>query len=144
VGFGRQGILRPGNGEVPPGTESFGWNFAGSPAERVEEPDVVVVNLGVNDETLTAAQYGDYLARVRSAYGTAKIVALSPFSGKHAAESETAVKIADDPSVLYVGTEGWITTDDCTDGVHPSVEGHAKIATQLVAELESRTGLTRR
>ena len=54
VGFGSQGVIKPGNGEVPSGTESFGWNFAGSPAERVEQPDVVVLNLGVNDQTLTA------------------------------------------------------------------------------------------
>lgn len=135
VGFGRQGIARTGNGEVPPGAESFGWNFAGSPAERVEQPDLVVLNLGVNDETLSAAQYGEYLARVRSAYAGSEIVALSPFSGKHASEIEAAVKSAGDPKIRYVGTDGWITSDDCTDGVHPSVDGHAKIAARLTEEL---------
>lgn len=139
VGFGSQGIIKPGNGEVPSGTESFGWNFAGSPAERVEQPDVVVLNLGVNDETLTAAQYGEYLMRVRAAYAGTKIVALSPFSGKHAEEIEAAVKVANaagDPAIRYVGTDGWITKDDCTDDVHPTVEGHAKIATRLTEELK--------
>ncbi|WP_328326070.1 GDSL-type esterase/lipase family protein [Kribbella sp. NBC_00382] len=135
VGFGRQGVVRTGNGEVPAGIESFGWNFAGSPAERVEQPDVVVLNLGVNDETLSTAQYGEYLRRVRSAYGSSKIVALSPFSGKHASEIEAAVKAADDPLLRYVGTDGWITEADCTDGVHPSVDGHAKIAARLTEEL---------
>jgi len=139
VGFGSQGIIKPGNGEVPAGPESFGWNFAGSPAERVEQPDVVVLNLGVNDETLTAAQYGEYLARVRAAYAGSKIVALSPFSGKHADEIETAVKTANaagDPAIRYVSTDGWITTDDCTDDVHPTVAGHTKIASHLTAELK--------
>lgn len=28
VGFGSQGIVKPGNGEVPSGLESFGWNFS--------------------------------------------------------------------------------------------------------------------
>jgi lysophospholipase L1-like esterase len=135
VGFGSQGIIKPGNGEVPSGPESFGWNFAGSPAERIEQPDVVVLNLGVNDETLTAAQYGEYLARVRSVYETSEIVALSPFSGKHAEEIEAAVKAADDPAIRYIGTDGWITEADCTDLVHPSVEGHAKIAERLTEEL---------
>jgi lysophospholipase L1-like esterase len=137
VGFGSQGVLKPGNGEVPAGPDSFGWNFAGSRADRIEQPDVVVLNLGVNDETLTAAQYGDYLARVRSEYRDSKIVALSPFSGKHASEIEAAVKAAGDPGIRYVGTEGWITVDDCTDGVHPSVDGHAKIAERLVEELKA-------
>jgi lysophospholipase L1-like esterase len=137
VGFGRQGIIKPGNGEVPPGLESFGWNFAGSPAERVEQPEVVVLNLGVNDDTLTAAQYGDYLARVRAAYTDSKIVALSPFSGKHADQIEAAVKAAGDPRIRYVDTDGWISADDCTDDVHPSVDGHAKIAERLTEELKT-------
>jgi lysophospholipase L1-like esterase len=143
VGFGRQGIARPGNGEVPPGLDSFGWNFAGSPAGRVEDPQVVVLNLGVNDETLSVEQYGDYLSRVRSAYPTSKVVALSPFSGKHAATIEAAVKAADDEAIWYVDTEGWITPDDCTDGLHPSTEGHAKIAAHLIEQLEVLTNLTR-
>ncbi|NEA30074.1 G-D-S-L family lipolytic protein [Streptomyces sp. SID13031] len=138
VGFGSQGIIKAGNGEVPPGTESFGWNFAGSPAERVEQPDVVVLNLGVNDETLSAAQYGGYLSLVRAQYEAAEIVALSPFNGKHASEIEAAVKAvtaAGDPKIRYVGTDGWITEADCTDAVHPSVDGHAKIAAHLTEEL---------
>jgi lysophospholipase L1-like esterase len=135
VGFGRQGVVRTGNGDVPAGAGSFGWNFAGSPAERVEQPDLVVVNLGVNDESLTAAQYGDYLAQIRTAYPSTEIVALSPFNGKHADQIEAAVKAADDAKIRYVGTEGWITEDDCTDQVHPSVDGHAKIAARLTEEL---------
>ncbi|WBQ07786.1 GDSL-type esterase/lipase family protein [Kribbella sp. CA-293567] len=137
VGFGRQGVVRPGNGEVPGGIESFGWNFAGSPAERIEQPQVVVINLGVNDETLTAAQYGGYLARVRAAYGSSEIVALSPFNGKYAEEIEAAVKAGGDPAIRYVGTDGWITEDDCTDLLHPSVDGHAKIAARLTEELRA-------
>jgi lysophospholipase L1-like esterase len=143
VGFGSQGVVKPGNGEVPNGLDSFGWNFAGSPAERVEPPQLVVLNLGVNDETLTPEQYGEYLARVRSAYGTAKIVALSPFSGKHAETIEAAVKSAADDNIVYIATDGWITPDDCTDNVHPSVDGHAKIADHLIAALETHTNLAR-
>ena len=68
VGFGSQGISKPGNGEVPAGVDSFGWNFAGSPAERVEPADVVVINLGVNDPMLEPEEYSGYITRVRSAY----------------------------------------------------------------------------
>src|SRR5262249_25574445 len=77
VGFGRQGISRPGNGEVPGGIDSFGWNFAGSPSERVAPPDVVVINLGVNDETLEVEEYAAYVQRVRSAYPMTTIVSLT-------------------------------------------------------------------
>ncbi|WP_238335310.1 SGNH/GDSL hydrolase family protein [Kribbella amoyensis] len=144
VGFGRQGVIKPGNGEVPPGPESFGWNFAGSRAERIADPDVVVLNLGVNDDTLSVAQYADYVRQVRAAYPSSKIVAVSPFSGKYAEEIEAAVKVVDDPAIAYVPTTDWIGPDDCTDGLHPSVDGHAKIADRLIPALERLTGLTRR
>jgi lysophospholipase L1-like esterase len=144
VGFGRQGILRPGNGDVPPGIESFGWNFAGSPAERVEPSDVVVINLGVNDETLAPQQYADFVRRVRSAYPGTTIVSLTPFSGKHADAIKSAVKSLDDPNVVLVDSTGWITEADTTDGVHPSVAGHAKIADHLITALETHTSLRRR
>ncbi|MFI5735318.1 GDSL-type esterase/lipase family protein [Kribbella sp. NPDC051587] len=141
VGFGSQGIVKPGNGEVPSGLDSFGWNFAGSPAERVEAPDVVVVNLGVNDETLTADQYGEYVARVRSAYPSTTVVALTPFNGKHADTIAAAVKSLDDENVVLIDSTGWITEDDCTDTIHPSAAGHAKIAAQLVPALQATTSL---
>jgi len=144
VGFGRQGIVRTGNGEVPSGLESFGWNYAGSPAERIAPPDVVIVNLGVNDETLTPEQYAEYVARVRSAYPQTTIVALPPFSGKHADTIAAAVKSVDDPNVVLIDSTGWITEADCTDDVHPSVAGNRAIADQLIPALEAATSLRRR
>ncbi|HWD77239.1 MAG TPA: SGNH/GDSL hydrolase family protein [Kribbella sp.] len=143
VGFGSQGISKPGNGEVPSGLESFGWNFAGSPADRVEAPDLVVVNLGVNDPTLDVEEYAEYVRRVRAAYPSTTIVSLTPFSGKHAETIQTAVKTLDDPNVVCVDSTGWITEDDCTDDVHPTVAGHAKIAEHLVVALEEHTSLRR-
>jgi lysophospholipase L1-like esterase len=143
VGFGSQGITKPGNGEVPGGVESFGWNFAGSPAERVEPSDVVVINLGVNDPTLEPEEYSDYVTRVRAAYPETTIVALTPFSGKHAETIQAAVKSLDDPNVVCIDSTGWITEDDCTDLVHPTVAGHTKIAAQLIPALEEHTSLRR-
>jgi lysophospholipase L1-like esterase len=143
VGFGSQGISKPGNGEVPAGVDSFGWNFAGSPAERVEPSDVVVINLGVNDPTLEVEEYAAYVRRVRAAYPETTIVSLTPFNGKHADTIEAAVKSLDDPDLIYIDSTGWITEDDCTDQVHPSVAGHTKIASRLVEALEEQTSLRR-
>ncbi|MGW7685575.1 GDSL-type esterase/lipase family protein [Kribbella sp. NPDC054772] len=144
VGFGSQGISKPGNGEVPAGVDSFGWNFAGSPAERVEASDVVVINLGVNDPTLDIEEYADYVRRVRAAYPGTTIVSLTPFNGKHAETIHAAVKSLDDPNLVCIDSTGWISEDDCTDLVHPTVAGHATIAEHLVAELEKHTSLRRR
>ena len=144
VGFGSQGISRPGNGEVPPGIDSFGWNFAGSPAERVEPSDVVVINLGVNDPTLEVEEYAAYVRRVRAAYPSTTIVALTPFNGRHADTIQAAVKALDDPNLVCIDSTGWITEDDCTDQVHPTVAGHTKIADHLIPALENHTPLRRR
>ncbi|MDX3002147.1 SGNH/GDSL hydrolase family protein [Kribbella solani] len=144
VGFGSQGISKPGNGEVPSGLDSFGWNYAGSRADRVEPSDVVVVNLGVNDPTLDVAEYAGYVRRVRAAYPDATIVSLPPFNGKHAETIRSAVRSLDDAKLVCIDSTGWITEDDCTDQVHPSVAGHAKIAAQLIPELEKYTELRRR
>lgn len=143
VGFGSQGISKPGNGEVPSGVESFGWDFAGSPTERVERADVVEINLGVNDPTLEPEEYSGYVTRVRSAYPETTIVALTPFSGKHAETIQAAVKSLDDPNVVCIDSTGWITEDDCTDLVHPTVAGHAKLAVHLIDALEAQTSLRR-
>ena len=51
--------------------------------------------------------------------------------------------VFDDPNLVCVDSTGWITEDDCTDTVHPSVAGHAKIAGQLIAALETHTSLRR-
>jgi lysophospholipase L1-like esterase len=143
VGFGSQGISKPGNGEVPAGVDSFGWNFAGSPAERVEPSDVVVINLGVNDPTLEIEEYADYVRRVRAAYPSATLVSLTPFNGKHADTIQAAVKSLDDPNLVCIDSTGWINEDDCTDQVHPTVAGHTKIATHLIQALEAQTPLRR-
>ena len=128
---------------MPAGVDSFGWNFAGSPAERVEQSDVVVINLGVNDPTLEIEEYGDYVRRVRTAYPSATLLPLTPFNGKHADTIQAAVKSLDDPNLICVDSTGWITEDDCTDQVHPTVAGHTKIATHLISALEAQTTLRR-
>ncbi len=71
-------------------------------------------------------------------------MALTPFSGKHAETIQAAVKSLDDPNLVCIDSTGWITEADCTDRVHPSVAGHAKIAAHLIAALETHTCLRRR
>jgi lysophospholipase L1-like esterase len=139
VGFGRQGILRPGNGEVPPAPETFGWNFAGSPAAAMD-PDVVVVNQGTNDldDPGFESAYGAYLRQIRGAYPAAWIFALRPFGGYHADEIARAAKELGDPRIVPVDTTGWLGPDDFTDGVHPNVRGHRVVADQLAPLIRSR------
>lgn len=145
VGFGRQGILRPGLGEVPPAPLSFGWNFKGSRADPSFIPQVVVVNQGTNDGIYPSAQfepaYRAYIEEIRRAYPQATIFCLRPFGGFHAKDVRTAVKSLSDPKVVYVDTSGWLSASDFTDGIHPTAEGHLKVAKRLTKVIIAHTGL---
>ena len=82
------------------------------------------------------------VARSTSAAGFVHAVVVVDRS-KHAETIQAAVKTVDDPDLVCVDSTGWITEDDCTDLVHPTVAGHAKIAAHLVEALEQHTSLRR-
>jgi lysophospholipase L1-like esterase len=144
VGFGRQGVIVPGNGDVPPAGGAFGWNFQGSP-DTTSEPTAVVVNQGTNDSAYPSDQfvpaYVAYLRQIRARDPHAEILALRPFGGYHAADIAAAVAQLNDPKIVYVDTTGWLDPGDYTDGVHPTAAGHRKVTARLVPVLAASTGL---
>lgn len=145
IGFGRQGIIRPGNGRVPPAPQSFGWNFQGSRADPSFIPQVVVVNQGTNDQMYPSAQfrpaYRNYIAAIRKAYPDATILCMRPFGGFHEKDTRAAVQALADRKIVYVDTTGWLSNSDYTDGIHPNAEGHLKAAEKLVAFIEAHAKL---
>lgn len=145
VGFGRQGIIRTGDGDVPPAPESFGWNFKGSRADPAFIPQVVVVNQGTNDGAYPSNQfepaYRAYIAEIRKAYPKAAIFCMRPFGGYHAEDIRRAAASLKDSKIFYVDTTGWLTASDYTDGVHPTVAGHLKAARKLIRAISLHTGL---
>lgn len=145
IGFGRQGIIRTGNGDVPPAPQSFGWNFQGSRADPSFAPEVVTVNQGTNDQAYPSAQfrpaYRDYIVEIRKAYPKATILCMRPFGGFHEEDIRAAVKSLADPRIIYVDTTGWLSSSDYTDGIHPNVGGHIKAVAKLIAFIEAHTKL---
>ena len=143
VGFGKQGILQPGHGNVGIAAESFGWNLAGFPATGFD-PGAVVVNFGTNDAAYDSAQftpaYAAYLSKIRAAYPRALIVALRPFNGTHADDIKAAVAAANDRKIVYVDTTGWLAPDDFNGSTHPNIQGHQVAAAKLTAVLKRLTG----
>ncbi|GAB2607488.1 pectinesterase family protein [Kribbella endophytica] len=143
VGFGKQGIIQPGHGNVGTAAESFGLNLAGFPAEPFD-PGAVVVNFGTNDAPHADSEFDPkylaYLRQVRAANPKALILALRPFNGTHASGIATAVKAAKDRRIAYVDTTGWLSPADYNGSTHPSVQGHQIAATRLVKVLEKLTG----
>ncbi|MGH9470900.1 MAG: GDSL-type esterase/lipase family protein [Terriglobia bacterium] len=145
VGFGRQGVIRTGNGEVPPAPHSFGWNFQGSRADASFIPQVVVINQGTNDHPYSSSEfepaYQSYIQEIRTAYPRAFLLCMRPFGGFHEADIRAAVLSLRDPRILYVDTTGWLDKSDFTDGVHPNAGGHIKAARKLIAFVQAHTRL---
>ncbi len=143
VGFGKQGILQPGHGNVGTAADSFGWNLAGFPAGPFD-PGVVVVNFGTNDAAYSSAEftpaYLAYLRRIRAADPHALIVALRPFNGTHASDIQAAVVAAKDGKIVYADTTGWLVPEDFNGSTHPNVRGHQAAAAKLTNLLEQLTG----
>ncbi|MFF0342360.1 pectinesterase family protein [Kribbella sp. NPDC004875] len=143
VGFGKQGILQPGHGNVGTAIDSFGWNLAGFPATP-SDPGVIVVNFGTNDAAYDSAQftpaYRAYLGKIRATDPNALIVALRPFNGTHAEDIKAAVAAAKDRKIVYVDTTGWLGPDDFNGSTHPNVQGHQVAATKLTSVLKHLTG----
>src|SRR6266545_4712331 len=146
VGFGKQGIIQPGHGNVGTAAQSFGWNFQGSPADPHFHPDAVVVNQGTNDSPYSSEEfrpgYLAYLREIRAADPRTWIFAMRPFGGYHEGDIAWAVAQLNDPKIVYVDTTDWLSVaaGDFNGSSHPNVQGHEKAAAHLIAVIESVTG----
>ena len=109
-------------------------------------PRIVVINLGTNDvkdgkRSATyeyAASYAKFIAAVRAKNPAATIVAVRPFGGALADGVKSAVakvNAAGDRNVRYLDTTGWLGEGDYSDGIHPTRDGHAKVALRFKAAL---------
>jgi lysophospholipase L1-like esterase len=141
VGFGRQGLLIGGNGGVPTANDAFNFIYQGVPRDEWQ-PDLVTINQGTNDGGATAADfrtaYTEFVTTIRAAYPGAKIAAMRPFNGAHAAEIEaevTARNAAGDARIYYIDTTGWLVAADFTDGLHPNAQGSQKATASLVTAI---------
>lgn len=141
VGFGRQGVIQTGNGGVPAASDAYGWNYAGSRADPDRRADVIVVNQGTNDTAWGPdefrAAYRAYLDTLRTAAPRARILALRPFNGAHAEDIAAVVAELADARTEFVDTTDWLSAADrdFNGTVHPSAQGHHKVADRLIALL---------
>lgn len=148
VGFGKQGVMRDGVGNVPTAPESLPYNFEGSVADPGFDPDIVVLLQGSNDSQVTDEQfapaYASYLREVRASAPHAWIFAMEPLIGRHSTVIQSDVLQSGDPRTVFVNTDGWLdrhNTADYTDTVHPTVAGHQKVAANLAPIIARVTDL---
>lgn len=116
--------------------ESSPWNFTRY------HPDIIVINLGTNDvnnhvpPAVFKTDYENFLRDLRKKFPNTEVFVMRTFSGAMAAETEDAVKainMGGDTKLHFINTQGWLKkgTTDFTDGTHPSVSGHIKVANLL-------------
>ncbi|WP_458166817.1 GDSL-type esterase/lipase family protein [Kribbella sp. WER1] len=102
-------------------------------------PDYMVINLGTNDSTSPNFKpaYLAFLRNVRGYYPDVTIIAMSPFNTNHRDEIAEVVGTTGD---LYVDTTGWIDpATETTDGTHPTIAAHDKIAAKLASAIQQLT-----
>jgi lysophospholipase L1-like esterase len=102
-------------------------------------PEVVVINLGQNDQCGKAppeavtASYMQFVKNIRARFPDAPILMMRPFGGPYEKAIREAWEILrqTDPKVTFVDTTGWLGKDDYVDGIHPNATGHLKAARLL-------------
>jgi len=145
IGFGAQGVVKGGNGGVPPAGLAYPFVYEGMPA--VEPPaDIVVINQGCNDGGAKTIENGyvNLVHLVRGRNPDAAIFCLIPFAQVQAQSIRLAVaglRADGDTRVHLVETKGWIDPKtDTTDGVHPNEAGHTKAAEKLTDAIRQTLG----
>jgi lysophospholipase L1-like esterase len=116
-------------------------------------PNVIVINLGTNDNNYTEetdntfqTRYISFLQTIRSKFPNTEIFVMRTFIGGREAPTSAAVNariLAGDTKVHYINTSGWLTqgtSDYLPDNVHPSVSGHIKAANLLKPILQPYVG----
>ncbi|MFI7131103.1 GDSL-type esterase/lipase family protein [Nonomuraea sp. NPDC050153] len=127
--------------KLNPNADTPSWDFSRYQA------NAVVINLGTNDvghgvsTTTFQTSYTHLLQEVRAAYPGAAVFALETFTRRYAAQTRAAVAArnsAGDANVYYVPTEGWLTSANMSDNVHPNDSGHVVIADRLAPIISAR------
>ncbi|MCX7382488.1 MAG: SGNH/GDSL hydrolase family protein [Alphaproteobacteria bacterium] len=140
VGFGGQGLLAGGSGNVPALGGSFASLYAGTSRSFGPAPDLVVIDIGANDGVAdTVAAMTGVLNGLIAACPAKPIAVLRPFNGAQAANLQAAIALCSAPAACH-----WIDTTGLFDpalgadaiGLHPSGPNNiAAIAPQIAALL---------
>jgi lysophospholipase L1-like esterase len=138
-GYGGVGLTTPGSGGVPNASiNAFRYMNDRAIDTLDEAAKVIVINLGTNDSGASvpgATFQAAYIAFLQSLLllhpAARRIYAMRPPSGTYPAEIAAAVAALSDPRISYMDTSGW-TGIAYTDGIHPSVAGHATMAQLFV------------
>jgi lysophospholipase L1-like esterase len=136
--FGFTGLSHTGDGGEPASPINIKYFMKDVPYIN-ENPDVIVVNIGTNDRSLTTSafqsSYDSYIAQLQTMYPNKPIFCMLPFVGAFKTEIQA---VSTKYNCNFVDTTGWVTT--FTDGLHPDIVGHASAGQQLSNVLQTILG----
>ena len=135
IAYSAAGVLRPGTGGVPV-AKDFLLQIDADTSWQPNTPQLVVINLGVNDRRFSADEfstaYDQFVGQVLASFPDIPVVLLVPFSQTYRAE---IAAIAERYQLKLVETAGWCT--NFTDGLHPNQYGAQTGGAHLTNTLKS-------
>lgn len=129
IAYSAGGVLRPATGGVPT-ADQFLPKIDAATNWTPNQPDLVVINLGVNDRRFPLAQFKAafdlFMQQVQLTFPQTRVAVMIPFSQTFADEIRLIVK---QHHCLIVETAGWCQS--FTDGLHPDQIGATTGGQQL-------------
>lgn len=133
IAYSAGGVLRPATGGVPVAS-GFLPRIDRTTPWQPNRPQLVVVNLGVNDRRFSNADfigaYEAFIRQVLAAFPAAPVVLLVPFSQSFKPQ---ITAIGHGHHLPVIDTAGWCPS--YTDGLHPDQAGSCAAGKQLATAL---------
>ena len=137
VGFGAQGLLSGGSGNVPSLPSAYASLYAGATRSFATAPALIVFNIGTNDGAgNTISAMTTLLNGIIAACPTTPIAVLRPFNGAQSANLQSAIAGCANPSACHwIDTTGFFSTGYGADSLnlHPSGPNNIGRIAPLVA-----------
>ncbi|MBB1062677.1 GDSL-type esterase/lipase family protein [Limosilactobacillus fastidiosus] len=135
IAYSAGGVLRKATGGVPT-ADQFLKNLDEFTPWQVNHPDLVVVNLGVNDRRFPLEQfnirYNHFLSLITTLFPSSPILIMIPFSQTFA---NSIRHLAHKHQLPVIETAGWCQT--YTDGLHPDQAGAIESGVRLAQKLSN-------
>ena len=133
IAYSAGGVLRPATGGVPVASQ-FLPQIDQTTRWAVNQPDMVVVNIGVNDRRYPTDQfvlaYDHFISQVKSTFPNSLFLIMVTFSQTFRTE---IVRCAHRHHLPVIDTRGWCTS--FTDGLHPDQIGAQTAGRRLAGAL---------
>ena len=138
MGYGSLGVTRDGSGGVPEVGSAYAMYSDGEEMDS-NDADYIVINHGTNDiraeHSVFTEKYVNVLSVLRNRNKKAKIISITPFSGRCADKIKDSVELYNknnNDNVLLIDSTGWIEPEP----IHPTREGHKIVAEHIVKILK--------